>query len=170
MFKIADAEKPLTRRGLLSTVNSIFDLLGFVSPGIIRGKILLREIVTSGNGWDDELAEHHSSKWHEWLTALKSMDNYCISRVIVQTSVSLAKQTDIHVCSDASHKTIAAVAYLRVVDEYRVLSVGFLMGKFKLAPLKGHTIPRWLEFYGAVLASEIGETVATNLNISLDRS
>ena len=95
VFKITDEEKPLTRRGLLSNVNSIFDPIGFVFPVINCGKILLREIVTSGNGWDDELAEHQINKWQEWLTALKAFKNYCISCMIVPTSVSLARQTDI---------------------------------------------------------------------------
>ena len=101
----------------------------------------------------------HSTEGHQELLYF---------RMMVLTSVSLARQTDIHVFSDASDQAIAAVAYLRVVDTFVVLSVGFLMGKYKLAPLKGHTIPR-LELCGAVLASEIGETVATHLNISLDR-
>ena len=101
----------------------------------------------------------HSTEGHQELLYF---------RMIVLTSVSLARQTDIHVFSDSSDQAIAAVPYLRVVDTFGVLSVGFLMGKYKLAPLKGHTIPR-LELCGAVRASEIGETVATHLNMSLDR-
>jgi hypothetical protein len=36
--------KPFTRRGILSIINSIYDPLGFIAPAVITGKILLREI------------------------------------------------------------------------------------------------------------------------------
>jgi hypothetical protein len=50
--------------------------------------------------------------------------------------------------------------------------LGFVMGKAKLAPQAGHSIPR-LELCGAVLATEIGQLVAKQLDIlqdDIDRS
>ncbi|XP_055997832.1 uncharacterized protein LOC130047240 [Ostrea edulis] len=96
------------------------------------------------------------------------MNGYHVPRMIVPTSVSTAHHVDVHVFSDASEQAIAAVAYLRVICESGDSTTGFLMGKSKLAPLKGHTIPR-LELCGAVLASEVGEAISTYLSISLDR-
>lgn len=46
-FEVAEDLKPFTRRGVLSTVNSLFDPLGFLSPLTIEGKIILRDITTS---------------------------------------------------------------------------------------------------------------------------
>ena len=40
-FKIASKEKPATRRGILSIVSSIYDLLGFVSPCILPANGIL---------------------------------------------------------------------------------------------------------------------------------
>lgn len=37
-FSIVLQDKPFTRRGILSTVTSIFDLLGFVAPLLLDGK------------------------------------------------------------------------------------------------------------------------------------
>ena len=37
-FKIAIKEKPLTRRGMLSTLSSIYDPLGFGAPFLLKGK------------------------------------------------------------------------------------------------------------------------------------
>ncbi|XP_068213686.1 uncharacterized protein [Palaemon carinicauda] len=46
LFQLSSENKPITQRGILSTVNSIYDLLGFLAPIIIHGKLLLRSIET----------------------------------------------------------------------------------------------------------------------------
>lgn len=45
-FCVASSDKPFTRRGVLATVNSLFDPLGLVAPITIRGKLLLRELTS----------------------------------------------------------------------------------------------------------------------------
>lgn len=60
--------------------------------------------------------------------------------------------------TDASEKAIAAVAYLRTLDEDGNSQLGFVMGKFKVAPKHRHSIPR-LELCAAVLGVEIYETI-----------
>jgi hypothetical protein len=57
------------------------------------------------------------------------------------------------------------LAYLKVIDDSGATSLSFLVGKSKLAPLKGHTIPR-LELCGAVLATELSETICNHMNLS----
>ncbi|XP_052224697.1 uncharacterized protein LOC127840306 [Dreissena polymorpha] len=53
-FKINIAERPFSRRGVVATVNSIFDPLGFLAPVTIEGKILVREIMNeaTSSDWD----------------------------------------------------------------------------------------------------------------------
>ena len=74
---------------------------------------------------------------------------------------------ELHVFSDASEKAIAAVAYLTCQDKENKTSIGFVLGKAKVAPKHGHTIPR-LELCAAVLAAEIAEFISDNLDIPLD--
>lgn len=45
-FCVADNDKPFTRRGDLSTINSLFDPLGFVAPITIQGKLFLRQLTS----------------------------------------------------------------------------------------------------------------------------
>lgn len=45
-FKASQDLKPFTRRGILSTVNSLYDPLGFVCPITMQGKALVRELST----------------------------------------------------------------------------------------------------------------------------
>ncbi|VDI13730.1 Hypothetical predicted protein [Mytilus galloprovincialis] len=43
LFQLSSENKPITRRGILSTINSLYDPLGFLAPVIIQGKLLLKE-------------------------------------------------------------------------------------------------------------------------------
>lgn len=43
-FLVSRGEKPFTHRGILSTVNSIFKLLGFVAPITVQGKAIVRDL------------------------------------------------------------------------------------------------------------------------------
>lgn len=79
-------------------------------------------------------------------------------------SLSKADKPEIHVYSDASEKAIAAVAFVKDPETGRY---GFILGKAKLAPLLGHTIPR-LELCAAVLATEIGDIITQNLDIPME--
>ena len=48
-FRVALPEKPYTRRGVLAIVNSVYDPLGLATPVILRGKMLLRQLVSLGS-------------------------------------------------------------------------------------------------------------------------
>lgn len=69
-----------------------------------------------------------------------------------------------HIFADASEKATAASAYLHTIDREGNGHVGFLIGKAKLAPQSGNTIPR-LELCAAVLASGLETTVSENFYI-----
>lgn len=165
VFTVPTEEKPFTRRGLLSTVNSLFDPLGFISPIIISGKILLRECTPEGVDWDEPLPVNNLQKWKEWQSSLHCLSDIAIPRMMSHTSVSSAQTAEVHIFSDASEKAIAASAYIKTVSDGQT-SVRFIMGRSKLAPLNGHTIPR-LELCGAVLATELAEIISVQLGIPL---
>lgn len=56
-YSTATDIKPFTRRGVLSTVNSIFDPLGLLAPVTIQGRALLRELTSEPSDWDAPLPE-----------------------------------------------------------------------------------------------------------------
>lgn len=72
-----------------------------------------------------------------------------------------------HIYSDASEKAISAVAYLRTINDQVEMNVGFIIGKSKVAPLSGHTVPR-LELCGAALATDLSVIITTNLDLPSD--
>jgi hypothetical protein len=86
-----------------------------------------------------------------------------IPRKYSDISFAKASRREVHVFSDASKYAIASVAYLKLFfDEHS--DVSFLMGKAKVSPTNGHTIPR-LELCAAVLSVEISDIVKQELNI-----
>ena len=123
-------------------INSVFDPIGFLQPVIIEGKLLLREMmsVTSKTDWDDRLPEPLHDKWTTWIGSLNSLESMDIPKVYSHISFADATQREVLVFSDA---------YLKLYDE-EGSSTSFLMGKAKLVPTHGHTIPR-LELCAAVL-------------------
>ncbi|XP_061170901.1 uncharacterized protein LOC133180376 [Saccostrea echinata] len=59
IFQVSGNLKPFTRRGVLSTINSLFDPIGFTAPVTLQGKLLLREIMSTVKqvGWDEPLQQ-----------------------------------------------------------------------------------------------------------------
>ncbi|XP_011452990.3 uncharacterized protein [Magallana gigas] len=121
--------------------------------------MILREMCTRSPSWDDPLPEEHRDRWESWSMSLDQLSTLRIPRMFVPSSQSLASNPQVLIFSDASETAIAATAYLKV-NNY----IGFIMGKSKLAPSAGHSVPR-LELCGAVLATEIGEFVSDHLSI-----
>ncbi|XP_077369860.1 uncharacterized protein LOC144014155 [Festucalex cinctus] len=167
-FRVETAEKPFTRRGILATVNSLFDPLGLAAPVIIQGKFLLREL-TSGDvlDWDSPLPDEKKSEWKVWESSLQSLSNVKIPRAYTPSTLTTAYRKELHIFSDASIKAIAAVAYLKVFSSTEKCHTGFVLGKAKLAPASAHTVPR-LELGAAVLAVEMAELVERELDVSID--
>ncbi|XP_045070211.1 uncharacterized protein LOC123484206 [Coregonus clupeaformis] len=56
-FRVVVKENPLTRRGVLSTVASVYDPLGFVAPFILVGKQILQQMCRDKLSWDDPLPD-----------------------------------------------------------------------------------------------------------------
>ncbi|XP_069109740.1 uncharacterized protein [Argopecten irradians] len=159
-FNISTETKPYTRRGVLSTINSLYAPLGFLSPVTVKGKILLRNMVVGTVDWDQPLPEEFYSSWEHWDTSIQELDRFQVSR---RYPVRIDATSELHIYSDASEKTISAVAYLKSLDEKGQSCFGFVLGKSKVAPRHGHTIPR-LELCAAVLAVEIAEIVTEELS------
>ncbi|KAM3938230.1 uncharacterized protein RB166_011994 [Leptodactylus fuscus] len=166
-FQINCADKPFTKRGVLSVVNSLYDPLGFVAPITIQGKSLLRQLSETVKDWDAPLPPDKESKWETWKQSLCALDEIHIPRCYARTSLAASTRKELHVFSDASMEAIAAVAYLKVTGPDNQDHVGFVFGKAKLAPKPEHTIPR-LELCGTVLAVELADFIQHELDVNID--
>lgn len=87
-FKLGDEEKPFTRRGVLSTVNSIYDPLGFIVPVTIQGKAILRELTQDHGDWDSPLPQEMEEMWTTWRSSLDDLSSLQIPRLYAEISLS----------------------------------------------------------------------------------
>ncbi|XP_035986523.1 uncharacterized protein LOC118560020 isoform X2 [Fundulus heteroclitus] len=163
-FKVDEDQKPFTRRGVLSTVNSLYDPLGFLAPITIQGRQILRELTSLTDGWDAPLPDDTKAEWCKWKDSLQDLQSLQIQRPYTSLSTTNAQKRELFIFADASVKAIAAIAYIKV-SMSESTETGFVFGKTKLAPQSGLTIPR-LELCAAVLAVEVAELIVAEMDIS----
>ena len=156
-----------TKRGLLSFLCSIFDPLGFLAPYLVAPKLLLQTLWKEKIGWDDPLPERILKQFKEWQSGLASLQEISIPRWFKFAKVT-ADEIELHIFSDASMKAFGAVAYFRTVNEEEI-NCSFIIGKSRLAPIKGSTTPR-LELQAAVLASRIKYCVTEEMDLPMDKT
>nr|XP_055053880.1 uncharacterized protein LOC129439016 [Misgurnus anguillicaudatus] len=166
-FQVSHDEKPYTRRGVLSMVNSIYDPLGFVAPITIKGKAIVRELTLEQHEWDAPLPSQKQAEWNKWKESLDAIEHVKIKRCYIPVSLTTTKRKELWIFSDASTTAIGAVAYLRAIDQEEQCHFGFIMGKSKLAPRPAHTVPR-LELCAAVLAVELYDLLKDEMDILWD--
>ncbi|XP_063409069.1 uncharacterized protein LOC134692542 [Mytilus trossulus] len=114
--------------------------------------------------WDDPLPEYLLNDWQVWKQSLKDLETLEIRRSFTETSLGDCSKCELHICSDASKDAIASVAYIRTFNDNGHSQLGFVLGKSKLAPNHGHTIPR-LELCAAVLATELASFIQKTFEI-----
>ncbi|XP_013855911.1 uncharacterized protein LOC106511713, partial [Austrofundulus limnaeus] len=165
-FKVDEDQKPFTRRGVLSMVNSLYDPLGFLAPITIQGRQILRELTSLTDNWDAPLPDDTKAEWCKWKDSLQKLQSLQIQHPYTSLSTTNAQKRELFIFADASVKAIAAVAYIKVSTSEST-EIGFVFGKTKLAPQSGLTIPR-LELCAAVLAVEVAELIVAEMDISFD--
>ncbi len=134
IFQVEVQVRPYTKRGVLSTINSLFDPLGFAAPVVIQGRLLLRALTTESCDWDTPLSDEKFKEWKLWRDSLKELENVKIPRTYATITLFQAQRKEMCVFCDASTNAIAAVAYSRITSMNGKVEVGFMFGKAKLAP------------------------------------
>lgn len=166
-FQVSDIVKPYTRRGVLSTVNSIYDPLGLVAPAVVTGKLFLRDILKESSDWDAPMPEEKQAEWESWRDSLVRLEKLSIPRCYFGVTLSEVSRCELHIYSDASEQAIAAAAYSIGYKDGCTESTRLVLGKAKVAPKSGHTIPR-LELCAAVLAVEVYRAIHEHLELNFE--
>lgn len=166
-FQVTLDEKPLTRRGILSIVASLYDPLGFLAPFILEGKRVLQEMCQKGIGWDDTLPTELKLRWESWMKDLENLKMIQIPRCFKPTNFGEVLRVELHHFSDASSHGYGQCSYIRLVSEQQVHCT-LLMGKARVAPTRIVTIPR-LELTAAVTSAAVSCMLKRELELKVDK-
>lgn len=161
-FNITPKDQSPTRRGILSTVASIYDPLGFAAPYLLSGKKILQEMCRQGTGWDDPLPEHLRPRWEKWREDLINLEKLQIARCYVPADFGEVEKRELHHFSDASITGYGQCSYLRLINKAKDVHCVFVMGKARVSPTKVTTVPR-LELTAATVSVTVSNILREEL-------
>ena len=161
-FRIVLQDKPLTRRGILSTISSVYDPLGFLAPVTLTGRQILQSLCRDRSDWDDPVPASLRSKWERWRSSLQHLEKLKIQRYYKPHTFGELTSVQLHHFSDASDHGYGQCSYLRLTDDTGQVHCSFVMGKARVTPLKPVTIPR-LELTAALLSARVSASLREEL-------
>ena len=156
------SEKNATKRSILSTMATIFDPLGLISPVLVRVRILFQELCLQKLLWDDPLPEDKAGRWELWLKELQESNSILVPRCLLEGVQGEIIETTIHGFGDASKVAYCAMVFIVYETTLGTFST-LLCAKTRVAPLKGLSIPRLELMAGRILVNLV-ETVKSALS------
>ena len=161
-------DKPLSKRGMLSELSSVYDPLGFVSAFLLHGRNIIQILSQQKLGWDEIVSDEVAKDWVEWKSNLPALENLRITRCIKLVGFEKKMRSSIHHFSDASEGGYGQSSYLRLEDDQRKIHCVLLIGKSRVRPLKYISIPR-LELIAATLSVKVSLLLRQEVGISINK-
>lgn len=140
-FRVVIQNKPLTRRGVLSMVSTIYDPLGILAPLILPVKQILQELCRTKYAWDDSMPEALAQQWQQWVTSLHHLASFEVKRCVKPLDFGETASAQLHHFSDASEKGYGTATYLVSKNHQNQAHRAFIIGKARVTLLKPVTIP-----------------------------
>lgn len=159
-----------TKRTIASDIARLFDPDGFLSPIIVRAKILIQRLWLRKMDWDDPVADSEDEKsdgiardWAAFRLGLPDIEKIHIPRWIrMQPNAT----TQIHGFSDASQEAYGVAFYVRVKSN-DIITSNLVFSKTRVAPLTKATVPK-LELSAAHLLAKMLPTVMEAHFVTID--
>ena len=114
--EIPTESQRLTKRNILKTLASIYDPLGFISPVLLIGKTLFRNLCELRIPWDNEIPQEIENKWVKWVNGLNIKIEIPRSISIRETITNIG----IHLFSDANMNGVCTVAYAVIYQPNKI--------------------------------------------------
>ena len=111
-------KQPLTNRGILSHLASIYDPLGMISPTTVKGKQIYRDACNETKGWRFQTSGRLIAE--DWLKWSKQLKTVRVPRSVAR-GVGRVQAVHLHVFADASSIACCAVTIAVVEGETGVV-------------------------------------------------
>ena len=95
-FRLTLKDHPLTRRGILATVASIYDPLGLIAPLVLVGRQILQEMCKSRMDWDHPVPDELHPQWEKWRQEMLKLDSVKIPRCFQPQDFGMIKEVELH--------------------------------------------------------------------------
>ncbi|KAL0838847.1 hypothetical protein ABMA28_016875 [Loxostege sticticalis] len=156
----------VTKRSILSYIARFYDPMGFVSPIIVKAKVILQKLWLDKLDWNAVPPAAVKEEWLRFAADLFAMDPICFNRNIPVPKSAEAVQ--LIGFADASTSTgYGCCVYLRVVDKTGKVNIALLCSKSRInSHSKPLTIPR-LELNAALLLTHLIKRTHDTLSLKL---
>ena len=136
-------DQPVTMRGILSHLGSIYDPLGIISPllTLVEGKRIYRDACDQNQEWNKEVSLAITKDWLKWT---RQLQNIKVPRSLIKDCKKV-KAVHIHQFSDASEIACSTVS-IAVIDHDTDKVMGLLTSKCRITK-RNTSMPR-LELIG----------------------
>ena len=128
-FRIELRDRPLTRRGVLSVVGSIYDPNGYLAPVTLKGKQILQQMCKDKLDWDSPVPYYLRPEWVKWQQEIIELEKLEIQRCYKPENFGPVKAVEVHYFSDASEEGYGQCTYLRLINEQGEVHCFFIVGK-----------------------------------------
>ena len=133
-----------TKRRILSGLAAQFDPIGFFTPILLQGKLLMRDLHKDKFVWDTIVDDTSLKRFQTFIEECSKLSEIKIPRAKIRKG-----KVQLHAFSDASK-----IAYGAIVFATQGEVTQFLVSKSKLAPQKELSIPK-LELTALLLSSRL---------------
>ena len=157
----------LTKTNVLKKTASIYDPFGFLTPFVVRAKMLMQEAWMEAIGWGEELPYHLKADREKWFKELGELDTVRVPRCLKDEKE--VREVTIHTFSDASEKAYVAASCVRHEYEDGTVSTKLVAAKSRLVPLKAMSIPL-LELMGTLAGLRLTLKICAALAIPRNKA
>ena len=172
------APNNITRRMVWRVALGQYDVLGLISPFLIRLKLIMRDLSKP----DEEVCEKNNSKarWDkpispelreiflQIISQLEEAKALRFPRCVVPEGCAEDEDPMLLVLVDGSKSASCALVYGRWRDEGGNFHCRLITGKTRVAPLKKISVPR-MELQGAVAGVRLADKVQNHLKINFKK-
>lgn len=156
-----------TKRFVLQTTARLYDPLGFLSPFVVRAKILFQEVWKLNLRWDDTLPEELMSGWNNWCDELTTLQQINVPRFYDSELKGKVVHRTLHVFWDASTSAYGSMIFICSTDDTGETTATLLLAKCRVSPLKEICLAR-LELMACLIESRLFKYVRTHPEIKVD--
>ena len=141
--------------------------LGFVTPFVLKAKILFQDLWRIGLGWDKVVPVDFQDRLRKWLQGLECIRQWSISWSYAVYPWREIVFLELHGFGDTPERAYGACVYVRIMGQDGSWSVSLVFSRARFAPLKRVSLPQ-LELLRALLCSRLVVQVCEALKLPKD--